>query len=120
MIGNNSCGTHSVLGGRTAPSSARGAGAAGCTPSCGPSATGTRRHDGGTMCPSYREEHTTRGRARLLFEMLEGSELRGFRDREVRESLDLCLACKRAPRTRWGSSTGGRASRSARRGSRTS
>ncbi|WP_437716997.1 FAD-linked oxidase C-terminal domain-containing protein [Sorangium sp. So ce448] len=57
-----------------------------------------RRHDGGTMCPSYRvtheEEHTTRGRARLLFEMLEGKELQGFRDREVRESLDLCLACK--------------------------
>ncbi|MFT3768222.1 MAG: FAD-binding and (Fe-S)-binding domain-containing protein [Minicystis sp.] len=57
-----------------------------------------RRHDGGTMCPSYRvtheEEHTTRGRARLLFEMLEGEELRGFHDDEVRESLDLCLACK--------------------------
>ncbi|APR87889.1 Glycolate dehydrogenase [Minicystis rosea] len=57
-----------------------------------------RAHDGGTMCPSYmvthEEEHSTRGRARLLFEMLEGSELSGFRDEEVKESLDLCLACK--------------------------
>ena len=57
-----------------------------------------RRHEGGTMCPSYmvthEEEHTTRGRARLLFEMLEGGELDGWRDESVRESLDLCLACK--------------------------
>ena len=34
------------------------------------------RLDGGTMCPSYQvtreEEHSTRGRARLLFEMFEG------------------------------------------------
>jgi Fe-S oxidoreductase len=58
-----------------------------------------RRHEGGTMCPSYmvtREEmHSTRGRARLLFEMLEGSPLQdGWRDETVREALDLCLACK--------------------------
>jgi FAD/FMN-containing dehydrogenase/Fe-S oxidoreductase len=57
-----------------------------------------RRTEGGTMCPSYRvtreEEHSTRGRARLLFEMLNGSELDGWRSDEVREALDLCLACK--------------------------
>lgn len=58
-----------------------------------------RKMDGGTMCPSYRatreEEHSTRGRARLLFEMLEGSPLVGqWRNEHVREALDLCLACK--------------------------
>ncbi len=58
-----------------------------------------RRQHGGTMCPSYRatmeEEHSTRGRARLLFEMLEGSPLsEGWRSDAVREALDLCLACK--------------------------
>ena len=59
-----------------------------------------RRLEGGTMCPSYmvtREEmHSTRGRARLLFEMLQGSAIgkRGWRDDHVREALDLCLACK--------------------------
>ena len=58
-----------------------------------------RRDHDGTMCPSYRvthdEEHSTRGRARLLFEMLEGEPLtRGWRDDHVREALDLCLACK--------------------------
>ena len=54
-------------------------------------------HD--VMCPSYivtREEmHTTRGRARLLFEMLQGDVVTdGWRSREVLEALDLCLACK--------------------------
>ncbi|WP_297153021.1 FAD-binding and (Fe-S)-binding domain-containing protein [Thermogemmatispora sp.] len=58
-----------------------------------------RRTDGGLMCPSYmvtREEaHSTRGRARLLFEMLYGDPLRGgWRSEEVRQALDLCLACK--------------------------
>jgi FAD/FMN-containing dehydrogenase/Fe-S oxidoreductase len=58
-----------------------------------------RRHEGGTMCPSYmvtlEEKHSTRGRARLLFEMLEGNPLSGgWRNEEVREALDLCLACK--------------------------
>ncbi|HEX2569942.1 MAG TPA: FAD-linked oxidase C-terminal domain-containing protein [Polyangia bacterium] len=58
-----------------------------------------RRTDGGTMCPSYmvtkEEMHTTRGRARLLFEMLEGRPLEeGWRSEEVRSALDLCLACK--------------------------
>jgi FAD/FMN-containing dehydrogenase/Fe-S oxidoreductase len=57
-----------------------------------------RRLDGGTMCPSFmvlrEEEHSTRGRAHLLFEMMRGSELHAWRDDKVRESLDLCLACK--------------------------
>jgi FAD/FMN-containing dehydrogenase/Fe-S oxidoreductase len=54
---------------------------------------------GGVMCPSYRatreEKHSTRGRARLLFEMLNGSVIRnGWKSPEVREALDLCLSCK--------------------------
>lgn len=61
-----------------------------------------RSHSGGVMCPSYRatreEEHSTRGRARLLFEMLDGhadSAVKdGWRSPEVRDALDLCLACK--------------------------
>ncbi len=57
-----------------------------------------RRTDGGVMCPSYmvtrEEKHTTRGRARTLFEMLNGEELGGFRSQEVKDALDLCLSCK--------------------------
>lgn len=61
-----------------------------------------RSHSGGVMCPSYRatgeEEHSTRGRARLLFEMLGGHRdtpvTDGWRSTEVRDALDLCLACK--------------------------
>jgi FAD/FMN-containing dehydrogenase/Fe-S oxidoreductase len=58
-----------------------------------------RRHGEGTMCPSYmvtrEEEHSTRGRAHLLFEMMRGTTLAdGWRDKDVREALDLCLACK--------------------------
>ncbi|MEV5149533.1 FAD-linked oxidase C-terminal domain-containing protein [Streptomyces sp. NPDC052727] len=61
-----------------------------------------RGHFGGVMCPSYRatmeEEHSTRGRARLLFEMLNGhadSAVKdGWRSTAVRDALDLCLACK--------------------------
>ena len=58
-----------------------------------------RRHEGGTMCPSYmvtrEEKHTTRGRAHLLFEMLQGDVVTdGFKSEPVREALDLCLACK--------------------------
>jgi len=58
-----------------------------------------RRLDGGTMCPSFmvtrEEEHSTRGRARLLFEMLRGETIRdGWKSEEVRGALDLCLACK--------------------------
>jgi FAD/FMN-containing dehydrogenase/Fe-S oxidoreductase len=52
-----------------------------------------------TMCPSYQvtreEEHSTRGRARLLFEMLRGEVITdGWASREVFDALDLCLACK--------------------------
>ncbi len=58
-----------------------------------------RRAIGGTMCPSYRvtheEMHSTRGRAHLLFEMLQGNPLGGgWKSEPVREALDLCLACK--------------------------
>ena len=61
-----------------------------------------RHSDGGVMCPSYmvtrEEEHSTRGRSRLLFEMLEGHAdspiSAGWRSTEVRDALDLCLACK--------------------------
>ncbi|MEU9396721.1 FAD-linked oxidase C-terminal domain-containing protein [Streptomyces sp. NPDC048324] len=61
-----------------------------------------RSQQGGVMCPSYRatreEEHSTRGRARLLFEMLDGHAdtpvAGGWRSTEVRDALDLCLACK--------------------------
>lgn len=58
-----------------------------------------RAETGGVMCPSYRvtaqEEHSTRGRAHLLLEMLEGDVVTdGWRSPEVREALDLCLSCK--------------------------
>ncbi|WP_436949929.1 FAD-binding and (Fe-S)-binding domain-containing protein [Streptomyces sp. SudanB52_2052] len=51
------------------------------------------------MCPSFRatgaEEHSTRGRARLLHEMLAGEVVTdGWRSAEVRDALDLCLSCK--------------------------
>jgi FAD/FMN-containing dehydrogenase/Fe-S oxidoreductase len=51
------------------------------------------------MCPSYmvtrEEKHATRGRARLLFEMLQGDVVTdGWRSPEVRDALDLCLSCK--------------------------
>jgi FAD/FMN-containing dehydrogenase/Fe-S oxidoreductase len=60
-------------------------------------------HKGGAvMCPSYQatmeEEHSTRGRSRLLFEMLGGHPdspiTEGWRSTAVRDALDLCLACK--------------------------
>ncbi|HXJ88734.1 MAG TPA: FAD-linked oxidase C-terminal domain-containing protein, partial [Candidatus Binatia bacterium] len=58
-----------------------------------------RREEGGVMCPSWRatheEEHSTRGRAHLLWEMTQGELIRdGWRSEEVKHSLDLCLACK--------------------------
>ncbi|WP_170150051.1 FAD-binding and (Fe-S)-binding domain-containing protein [Kushneria sinocarnis] len=58
-----------------------------------------RSDDSGTMCPSYmvthEEKHSTRGRARLLMEMMQGDVITdGWQSEEVRESLDLCLACK--------------------------
>jgi FAD/FMN-containing dehydrogenase/Fe-S oxidoreductase len=51
------------------------------------------------MCPSYmvtrEEKHSTRGRARLLFEMLQGEVITdGWQSNEVYDALDLCLACK--------------------------
>jgi FAD/FMN-containing dehydrogenase/Fe-S oxidoreductase len=58
-----------------------------------------RGDEGGVMCPSYRatreEEHSTRGRARLLMEMVRGEVITdGWHSTEVRDALDLCLACK--------------------------
>jgi Fe-S oxidoreductase len=58
-----------------------------------------RRVDRGTMCPSFQvtreEKHSTRGRAHLLWEMLEGDPVTGmWQNEEVRDALDLCLACK--------------------------
>jgi FAD/FMN-containing dehydrogenase/Fe-S oxidoreductase len=74
-----------------------------------------RRDEGGVMCPSYRvtrdEDHSTRGRAHLLWEMTNGyvgadAVVRpgersskgiiqeGWRSEAVKQSLDLCLACK--------------------------
>ena len=57
-----------------------------------------RKTDVGTMCPSYMatrdERHSTRGRARLLFEALAGTQLEGFSDSSLKEALDLCLSCK--------------------------
>ena len=58
-----------------------------------------RKRDEAVMCPSYMvtndERHSTRGRAHLLFEMMRGDVITdGWRSDEVRESLDLCLACK--------------------------
>ncbi|MFY9746025.1 MAG: FAD-binding and (Fe-S)-binding domain-containing protein [Acidobacteriaceae bacterium] len=61
---------------------------------------GACRKDGtGTMCPSYmatrEEQHSTRGRAHLLWELMEGKVLDpGWRNDAVREALDLCLSCK--------------------------
>jgi FAD/FMN-containing dehydrogenase/Fe-S oxidoreductase len=58
-----------------------------------------RNADGGVMCPSYRatgeEQHSTRGRARLLWEMLAGAlQDEGFQSQAVHEALNLCLSCK--------------------------
>ncbi|WP_420881810.1 FAD-binding and (Fe-S)-binding domain-containing protein [Rhodococcus sp. (in: high G+C Gram-positive bacteria)] len=54
---------------------------------------------GGVMCPSYlatrEEKDSTRGRARVLQEMVNGSLVRdGWRSPEVHDALDLCLSCK--------------------------
>ncbi len=58
-----------------------------------------RDSDKGVMCPSYmatgEEKHSTRGRARMLFEMLHGGPIsNGWRSREVEDALSLCLGCK--------------------------
>ena len=62
---------------------------------------GACRHlDGGVMCPSFmvtrEEKHSTRGRARMLQEMIraDGPIEKTWRSEEVKESLDLCLSCK--------------------------
>ncbi|MFD0865165.1 FAD-binding and (Fe-S)-binding domain-containing protein [Tessaracoccus lubricantis] len=54
---------------------------------------------GGVMCPSYQatrnEKDSTRGRARALQEMVNGSLISGgWRSPEVHAALDLCLSCK--------------------------
>jgi FAD/FMN-containing dehydrogenase/Fe-S oxidoreductase len=53
---------------------------------------------GGVMCPSYLatrdEKDSTRGRARVLQELANGSLVKGYRSAEVHEALDLCLSCK--------------------------
>ncbi|SOE99021.1 FAD/FMN-containing dehydrogenase [Burkholderia sp. OK233] len=58
-----------------------------------------RSLEGGTMCPSFRatreEKYSTRGRAHLFWEMLQGEVIAdGWQSREVKEALDTCLACK--------------------------
>jgi FAD/FMN-containing dehydrogenase/Fe-S oxidoreductase len=58
-----------------------------------------RKTEYGTMCPSYmatlEEQHSTRGRARMLFEMLQGEVLAdAWNNEHVKASLDLCLSCK--------------------------
>jgi FAD/FMN-containing dehydrogenase/Fe-S oxidoreductase len=58
-----------------------------------------RKLRGGVMCPSYmvtlEEQHSTRGRARMLFEMLQQGPVRGgWHSDAVKDALDLCLACK--------------------------
>ncbi|MDR8410238.1 FAD-binding protein [Nonomuraea sp. 3-1Str] len=59
----------------------------------------TADHRGEVMCPSYRvtrdEKDSTRGRARLLYEMTQGQVITtGWRSPEVLDALDLCLSCK--------------------------
>jgi len=53
---------------------------------------------GGVMCPSYLatrdEKDSTRGRARVLQELANGSLVSGWDAPAVAEALDLCLSCK--------------------------
>lgn len=58
-----------------------------------------RSLEGGTMCPSFKatreEKYSTRGRARLFFELLKGEVIEDSWDSmDVKDSLDLCLGCK--------------------------
>jgi FAD/FMN-containing dehydrogenase/Fe-S oxidoreductase len=58
-----------------------------------------RKTDAGTMCPSFmatgEELHSTRGRAHMLWELMQGEVLPGkWENEQVLESLDLCLSCK--------------------------
>ncbi len=55
--------------------------------------------DDAVMCPSFQatrnEKDSTRGRARVLQEMIDGRLVTGgYRSPEVHEALDLCLSCK--------------------------
>ncbi|MEV6303270.1 FAD-linked oxidase C-terminal domain-containing protein [Actinoplanes sp. NPDC051861] len=53
---------------------------------------------GGVMCPSFLatkdEKDSTRGRARVLQEMLDGDLAPDWRSEAVHDALDLCLSCK--------------------------
>lgn len=53
---------------------------------------------GGVMCPSFQatreEKDSTRGRARVLQEALDGTLVAGLADPAVHAALDLCLSCK--------------------------
>jgi len=58
-----------------------------------------RKTDGGAMCPSFmatgEELHSTRGRAHMLWELMQGEVLPNqWQNAAVKESLDLCLSCK--------------------------
>ncbi|MGN6579114.1 MAG: FAD-binding and (Fe-S)-binding domain-containing protein [Bordetella sp.] len=58
-----------------------------------------RSLEGGTMCPSFKatreESYSTRGRARLFFELLKGDVISEEQDaKAVKDSMDLCLSCK--------------------------
>ncbi|WP_151480054.1 FAD-binding and (Fe-S)-binding domain-containing protein [Streptomyces albicerus] len=74
-------------------------GVAKCRTEAAGSAGPAGSHSSAVMCPSFRatgeEEHSTRGRARLLHEMLAGEVITdGWASTEVRDALDLCLSCK--------------------------
>ncbi|WP_430782769.1 FAD-binding and (Fe-S)-binding domain-containing protein [Actinoplanes sp. G11-F43] len=53
---------------------------------------------GGVMCPSFLatkdEKDSTRGRARVLQEMMDGDLVPDWRSPAVHDALDLCLSCK--------------------------
>jgi FAD/FMN-containing dehydrogenase/Fe-S oxidoreductase len=58
-----------------------------------------RKTNSGTMCPSYmathEEQHSTRGRAHLLWELMQSDTLPDkWQNEQVHEALDLCLSCK--------------------------
>src|SRR5665213_4611781 len=58
-----------------------------------------RKQDAGAMCPSFmatgEELYSTRGRAHLLWELMQRELLPNkWENDQVKESLDLCLACK--------------------------
>lgn len=59
-----------------------------------------RSHGSGVMCPSFRatgdEKDSTRGRARVLQDMVRGARGvdQGWSSTAVKDALDLCLSCK--------------------------